>query len=152
MLDPKDLIKILDSTQKEFEEFCDSLAATLYDLSNDFSNAVEEIALEIEENLNRETDDFWEDIGNFVNFWVETREEAETIDDSQQEADFEAFIRTDLSFDSEFDSPKLDPNSSQNPACIGCRHYHGKVYRGNLLVCAMHPYGWDDLNCPDWET
>jgi len=20
-----------------------------------------------------------------------------------------------------------------------------------LLVCAMHPHGWEDENCPDWE-
>ncbi|NMF67120.1 hypothetical protein [Brasilonema octagenarum] len=39
----------------------------------------------------------------------------------------------------------------KNPACIGCRHYHGQVYSGNLLVCGMHPHGWEDENCPDWE-
>lgn len=41
-------------------------------------------------------------------------------------------------------------------ACQGCTNYHGLAYgysRENraILVCAMHPYGWqqDDL-CPDW--
>ncbi|RUR78281.1 hypothetical protein ACF3DV_03990 [Chlorogloeopsis fritschii PCC 9212] len=46
----------------------------------------------------------------------------------------------------------VEPSATQNPACIGCRHYHGQAYGGNLLVCAMHPYGWDDENCPDWEA
>lgn len=45
----------------------------------------------------------------------------------------------------------VEPSSEKNPACIGCRHYHGQVYSGNLLVCGMHPYGWEDENCPDWE-
>ena len=45
----------------------------------------------------------------------------------------------------------VEPCSEKNPACIGCGHYHGQVYSGNLLVCGMHPYGWEDENCPDWE-
>ena len=40
----------------------------------------------------------------------------------------------------------------QHPACVGCRHFHGQYYGGNLLVCGMHPYGWDSENCPDWES
>jgi len=45
----------------------------------------------------------------------------------------------------------VEPTAGKNPACIGCSHYHGQVYSGNLLVCAMHPHGWEDENCPDWE-
>ncbi len=45
----------------------------------------------------------------------------------------------------------VEPTLEKNPACIGCRHYHGQVYSGNLLICGMHPYGWEDQNCPDWE-
>lgn len=45
----------------------------------------------------------------------------------------------------------VEPTAEQNSACIGCRHYHGQVYSGNLLVCGMHPYGWENGNCPDWE-
>ncbi|CEJ48097.1 hypothetical protein [Umezakia ovalisporum] len=45
----------------------------------------------------------------------------------------------------------VEPTGEMNPACIGCQHYHGQVYGGNLLVCGMHPHGWDDDNCPDWE-
>ncbi len=45
----------------------------------------------------------------------------------------------------------VDPTPEKNPACIGCRHYHGQVYSGNLLICGMHPYGWEDQKCPDWE-
>lgn len=35
-------------------------------------------------------------------------------------------------------------------ACLGCENFHGTVYGGNMFVCAMHPYGWqDDEDCPD---
>jgi hypothetical protein len=49
-------------------------------------------------------------------------------------------------------NPKIEPSLETHPACIGCRHYHGRVYGANLLVCGMHPYGWEDENCPDWES
>lgn len=46
----------------------------------------------------------------------------------------------------------VEPSPEKNPACIGCQHYHGQVYGGNLLVCAMHPYGWEEEDCPDWQS
>lgn len=36
--------------------------------------------------------------------------------------------------------------------CRNCCHYHGQVYGGNRLICAMHPYGVEDSHCPDWES
>lgn len=45
----------------------------------------------------------------------------------------------------------VEPTPEEHPACVGCHHYHGQVYGGNLLVCGMHPYGWEDENCPDWK-
>jgi hypothetical protein len=45
----------------------------------------------------------------------------------------------------------VEPTTETNPACMGCQHYHGQVYSDNLLVCAMHPHGWHDSHCPDWE-
>jgi len=35
-------------------------------------------------------------------------------------------------------------------ACQGCKNYHGEVYGEILLVCAMHPYGWENEACPDY--
>lgn len=40
----------------------------------------------------------------------------------------------------------------QPSVCQGCRHYHGRVYGGNFLVCAMHPYGAESEHCNDWEA
>ncbi|BAZ37365.1 hypothetical protein NIES4101_32860 [Calothrix sp. NIES-4101] len=46
----------------------------------------------------------------------------------------------------------VEATSEKNPACIGCKHYHGNAYGGNLLVCGMHPSGYEDIICPDWEA
>jgi hypothetical protein len=46
----------------------------------------------------------------------------------------------------------LDPILQEQTACVGCRHYHGQRYGDTMLICAMHPYGWDDDKCPDWES
>ena len=45
-----------------------------------------------------------------------------------------------------------DPLSPEHPTCAGCGNYHGQVYGGNLVVCAIHPYGPDMAECPDWES
>jgi hypothetical protein len=46
----------------------------------------------------------------------------------------------------------VTPTLQDHPACVGCCNYHGESYDGNMLVCAMHPYGADGLNCSDWES
>jgi hypothetical protein len=49
-------------------------------------------------------------------------------------------------------TPPFHPSINQHPACVGCRHYHGQIYGETLLVCGMHPYGWDGETCPDHES
>lgn len=46
----------------------------------------------------------------------------------------------------------VNPWLQDHPACIGCQHYHGTVYGGEMLVCGMHPYGPEDKTCPDWAS
>ena len=48
----------------------------------------------------------------------------------------------------------VEPWLQDHPRCIGCRHYHGQFYGGDMLICAMHPYGPEDdmEKCPDWES
>lgn len=47
----------------------------------------------------------------------------------------------------------VEPLLKQHPTCVGCRHFHGQAYGGNLLVCGMHPYGVGEGvdTCPDKE-
>jgi hypothetical protein len=46
----------------------------------------------------------------------------------------------------------VTPALQDHPVCVGCSHYHGEVYGGNVLVCAMHPYGVEEKSCPDWTS
>jgi hypothetical protein len=46
----------------------------------------------------------------------------------------------------------VDPVVNDHPACVGCRHYYGQAHGGNMLVCAMYPYGPMDRQCPDWAS
>ena len=45
----------------------------------------------------------------------------------------------------------LKPRPVPTP-CRGCKHFHGVVYNGVLLNCAVHPKGWQGDKCPDWQT
>lgn len=47
---------------------------------------------------------------------------------------------------------QIDPIINDHPTCIGCKHYHGQAHGGNMLVCAMYPYGPETESCPDWES
>lgn len=49
-------------------------------------------------------------------------------------------------------NPKVDPAPNRYGACIGCHNYHGRIYGGQILVCAIHPHGWSGDRCPDWTT
>ena len=46
----------------------------------------------------------------------------------------------------------VDPMVNQHTPCIGCKHYFGQAHGGNMLVCAMYPYGPEDETCRDWES
>lgn len=41
--------------------------------------------------------------------------------------------------------------------CAGCANYHGQAYgfqreQRTVLICAMHPHGWQGTSpCPDWH-
>jgi hypothetical protein len=51
---------------------------------------------------------------------------------------------------------KQDRSNSRPKACQGCINYHGIAYgtsraHRSTLICAIHPYGWQDSpQCPDW--
>lgn len=49
---------------------------------------------------------------------------------------------------------KLETTTS---VCHTCANYHGKTYgmtkdSRTVLICAIHPFGWDfNSHCPDWR-
>ena len=36
--------------------------------------------------------------------------------------------------------------------CRNCKHYHGQIYGGVELVCAVHPYRYSGDSCPDYQA
>jgi len=44
------------------------------------------------------------------------------------------------------------PAANPLAPCAGCRNLHGLAHNGVLLVCAIHPLGWEQGGgCPDWR-
>ena len=127
----------MEDWQKELMEWLETVTVAVEDFFEEVGQAVEGIAIEIEEDFVGDIEEFLE--GIFAQI-IDFPGSDNTIISSDLREDPDVFL-----------SPKINPNSNVHPACIGCRHYHGRVYGNNLLVCAMHPYGWDENNCPDWE-
>lgn len=124
----KDFFEMLDTVADEVDQFFLGVSE-IVDIVIEFSEEIGEqmqntIATELDQYLNEFTEPFFEV------YW----ELEEFVGDVDQPFTY-----------------KLEPNLQENPACVGCHHYHGHIYNGNLLVCGMHPYGWEDGNCPDWE-
>lgn len=37
------------------------------------------------------------------------------------------------------------------PDCRICKYYHGQIYGGFELICAVHPYGYSGNSCPNYQ-
>lgn len=146
------------------------------DWAKEFYKAVESVATEVD----RIFQEVVQEIDDWVEEWVEVSEEfstqveetlRSTLPIDEMAAQFDRYLQEsldplfelylDLEFDldqrQEEDDPfvpvtYVQPSAEKNSACIGCQHYHGQIYGNNLLVCGMHPYGWEGESCPDWES
>jgi hypothetical protein len=123
----------MDDWQKEFWEVVETVTVGIETFFQDVTQTIEEIHTEIVIDIEQ----FFQDV-----LPIELEEFFST-------GEF-PFSELDNSSDF-FLTPKVNPDPNTHPACIGCQNYHGYIYGGNLLVCGLHPYGWDDKTCPDWE-
>ena len=120
------------------------------DWSKNLIEAIETVALAVDEfftELNEVVDTMTEELQQVVTIEIDQRlqEIFEPIADLYLELE-QLAGDGDLGF-----TYTVEPNAQSHPACIGCNQYHGQIYSGNLLVCGMHPYGWETQHCPDWE-
>ncbi|MEO1428340.1 MAG: hypothetical protein AAFS12_08280 [Cyanobacteria bacterium J06632_19] len=125
----KDFSDIVKSVSDEVERFFTGMTEVV----DTFIEITEELSEQVQTSLLSEVDQYLQDLAEpFLEvYW-----------------DFEDVLGDDLS--SHLPYP-VEPTAETNPACMGCRNYHGQVYNGNLLVCGMHPSGYEDESCPDWE-
>ena len=133
----KDFLAIVETVTLEVEQFFQETSEAFEIVVNEVSESLDILANEVQNSIIIEIDDFIQDlfepiIDNYTEF------DNLSLEDRPEETEF-------------FVTHTVNPTLTKNPACLGCRYYHGQVYGGNLLVCGMHPYGWDDDNCPDWE-
>ncbi|MBE9050571.1 hypothetical protein IQ243_09130 [Nostocales cyanobacterium LEGE 11386] len=124
----KDLVEIIETVADEVERFfigMSEMVDVFFELTEEFTDQVQNsIATEVDQYLQDLTDPILEV------YW----ELEDVVGDADPGFPY-----------------GVEPTPHKNAACIGCHNYHGQVYGGNLLVCAMHPHGWDDESCPDWE-
>lgn len=145
----KDWLKQIEKASAEFEGFLVDVGETTEFFLNEVSENTESLLDEVSENFDSFFGqfqlDFTEEVDSLVkdlvDLFIYTGEELDIIlrEDWQ---DFSDDNFTQVSYHA--------PSAEKNPACINCANYHGQSYNGNLLVCAMHPSGYEENSCPDW--
>jgi hypothetical protein len=124
----KDLLGIVETVAEEVDRFFQGMN----EMVDAFFEITEELTEQVQNNIATEVEQYLQEISTpFLEIYWDLEDVVSDVDPG--------FPYT------------VEPTPEQNPACIGCTNYHGQVYGGNLLVCAMHPHGWDDKNCPDHQ-
>ena len=122
----KEILEVLETVTDEVEQFF-----------QDFTEACDLVADEFYEAITTEVDIFWQEI-------LEPIFGSDSDIEEENEEVYSFQVYTPI-------VNRLEATNNKNSPCVGCRHYHGHIYNGNLLVCGMHPYGWEQESCPDWE-
>lgn len=129
---PKSFFELLDAVTEAVAEEVENFFLDVTEAIDVLATVSEQVANQVQDIITTEFDQFFnEQVASMLDAYLELE---------------------DIPFEGGWPiTESMEPSATQNPACMGCRHYHGQMYGGNLLVCGMHPYGWDDENCPDWE-
>lgn len=136
----KDFFGVMENAVSEVEHFFSDISEEFVEMLDVLAKMSEEFTEQVQNNLINDIDGYFNEFDGLFNEFIEP------------------IIEIYRDFDPEFDEIDLsmvtyvDPSATQQPACRGCRNYHGQVYGGNLLVCAMHPTGVESESCADWET
>lgn len=131
-------IKDFEQLSKNFSEWVEIVAE---EVTEEVVETLDFLTEQIDVYLPREIDDFLRDIFQPL---LDLEENWGSQDWDNEDGD--------NSFTEDFPcNPKIEASLEFHPACIGCANYHGRVYSGNILICGMHPYGWETENCPDWQ-
>lgn len=141
------LIHWLNTAQKELDSFYTQMNQDWQKNTEEWEKIFNQLTQEVEETVTTELNELLTEVDSFVIEVVKLFVDEDYLNDVD---DYSYFLDED-EFNSWLQDTKIKPNSEINPACLGCSNYHGQSYNGNLLVCGMHPYGWDGETCPDWQ-
>jgi hypothetical protein len=129
--------KQIEKTAVDMEEFLTDVGEATESLVDEVSESVGFFIDQLQVSVVGEVDSFIQD---FVEVLIAAGDE------------IDAALSEEWEFDDDFISVNYHtPSVQNNPACINCANYHGQSYNGNLLVCAMHPHGYEGDSCPDWN-
>ena len=140
----------MNNWQQEWWKQIEKTAADVEEFFAEVGKVTETLVDEVEEKVNSSIEQFQSGITievdgliqDFVDILIATTDEI----DAAFSEEWEFFT------DDDFTSVNYHtPSAQSHPACINCANYHGQSYNGNLLVCAMHPNGYEGDLCPDWE-
>ncbi|MBW3586741.1 MAG: hypothetical protein KY448_13130 [Cyanobacteria bacterium 0813] len=136
----KDFFGVMENAVSEVEHFFSDISEEFVEMLDVLAKMSEEFTEQVQNNLINDIDGYFNEFDGLFNEFIEP------------------IIEICRDFDPQLDEIDLsmvtyvDPSATQQPACRGCRNYHGQVYGGNLLVCAMYPTGVESESCADWET
>lgn len=122
----------LDTWANEVNQFWEGVAQDVVETIDAVAKASDAIADEVLRSFETETER--------IDDWLDVLLEYDHAFNQQVEAVTRPIVQT------------FDPVLQEHPTCVGCRHYHGQAYGGNLLICGMYPYGPNAESCPDWES
>lgn len=135
--DPQDWLKLLETAAHDVEQLMKDTADQVAEAADVLMQVPLAIAEQVEEAIATEVDQFLDDLLD----WLQPP------------------MHLNVRFDMEWQGNGLEPwvevvepGQGNQASCVGCHHYHGRIYNDHLLVCGMHPYGWDGSDCPDWES
>jgi hypothetical protein len=135
----KTFLAVLETTAVEIEHFFQDVTEVIEDVAEEIGETIDNINEQLQDTVFVEIDRYFNELFTpIIDFEFHLDSEDIFFDAMAEDMDF---LR----------NPKVNPTLAHHPACIGCHHYHGQVYGETLLVCGMHPYGWDGNKCPDWE-
>lgn len=126
-----------------FETIAQQVEQLLEDINRDVNEAVDVIfewSDEVAERLNEAIAPELDQLDRQLEEWLAPFISAVTGVESTISETVQPFTQT------------VDPILNRHSACVGCRNYHGQVYGGTMLVCGMHPFGWEGEQCPDFES
>lgn len=125
------------NTLEQTEQLIDRLAEQTYEAVSPVVNAADELVDELAEQV----------VGNISPPLSQALDELET--------QIDPWVGSVVSWCEQTMAPihqTLTPWLQNHPKCAGCSYYHGESYGGDMLVCALHPNGPDQDECPDWDS
>ena len=138
----------MNDWQKDWWKQIEKTAADMEEFIADVGEATESLVDEVSDSVGSLFDRLQADVAGELEHFIQDCVDVLTVAGDE----IDAALSDEWEFDDDFTNVSYHtPSARNNPACINCANYHGQAYNGNLLVCAMHPQGYEGDSCPDWE-